>query len=541
MKLRTKILMLLALIAFSLLSVSFVGLQVLKSASETDNFSRIEQIFKSAYATISELEKMAQSGQLPEQEAKNIAKALLQENKYHDSEYVYVTDEKLTFIAAPHDPQLHGTSFNDFKDAEGNSIGQIVARVASQSPNKMVTYDWTSERDGEVVGLKSVAQKSKVWGWYIGTGISFKETDERYWSTAIWLLLFALALVVVIGTLIFNFGQSLTRSLGAEVKEVVNIVERISNGNLSGSNLSTNLDKSGIAGSLSYMRAALSDVVQEIQNVSDALTEQVSMSEQESTKLDKLTSELDNDSHAASGKIDEITAGLTSANEDIKAATDKLIGAEVIGKKAFELTNNSVISIKELEQNINSAGQSVGELVSEVNQIEGVLSVIQGVAEQTNLLALNAAIEAARAGEQGRGFAVVADEVRGLAKRTQDSTEEIHQMIDRLQKTANQATSSVSSSMETCKDVVDQSTEVSEMITEVLTWLTDASAMSNDIANNSMQHLESSHEVNDRVQAISEMSQQTAMVAKQAHQKSSLLIKYANSLKVETGKFTLDE
>jgi methyl-accepting chemotaxis protein len=123
MRLKHKIMVLIITIALSLLFLAFAGLQSLRVASESDNFARIEQLFKSAFATISELEKMAQNGELSEMQAKSIATQILRENKYHDSEYVYVVDNELDFGAAPHDPQLHGTSFNDFKDAQGNSIG----------------------------------------------------------------------------------------------------------------------------------------------------------------------------------------------------------------------------------------------------------------------------------------------------------------------------------------------------------------------------------------------------------------------------------
>ncbi|NVK23471.1 MAG: cache domain-containing protein [Gammaproteobacteria bacterium] len=537
MTLKNKILALIGFIAFSFLSIAMIGLQVLKTASESDNFARIEQIFKSAYSTISELENMAQTGALSESEAKQIAIRLLRENKYHPSEYVYVTDEKLDFIAAPHDPQLHGTSFNEFRDASGGSIGQIVAEVTARSAGEMVTYDWTSERDGEVVGLKSVAQKSKIWGWYIGTGISFKETDERFWSTAQWLLLASILLTVVFAVAVFRFGRTLTASLGAEVKDVVGIVSAVSSGDLTSTK--DHYPRESVAGSLAYMKNALQGVVQEIRSVSDALALQVQETESQSTELDELTSSLESDTGNASMSIAEIVSNLNDMAERINDSSSQLEHAEQKGNQAKELTQMSTNAIQTLEQNIHSAGESVKQLATEVESIEGVLTVIQGVAEQTNLLALNAAIEAARAGEQGRGFAVVADEVRQLASRTSDSTKEIHSLIESLQGAAKTALSSVNDSIETSGAVVERSNNASTAITELLEIVSDVAALSHAISSLSSQQLSAAEGVNQSLDAISNKTKQTANVAKNTHEKSTSLLDYSNSLRVETEKFTL--
>ena len=118
MKLKTQAYLLSAIILLALLALTATGLWTLRVASNLDNKARVTELFKSAYSILTEVEKMAIEGKMPEDEAKSLATRLLRNNIYKDNEYVYVADENMIFVAAPLDPQLHGTSFHDFRDGE---------------------------------------------------------------------------------------------------------------------------------------------------------------------------------------------------------------------------------------------------------------------------------------------------------------------------------------------------------------------------------------------------------------------------------------
>lgn len=537
--LKSKVLLLVIVITASMSSIALLGLHALKIASEQDNIARIEQLFKSTYSAIVQLEKLTVSGKLQEDQAKMIAASILQENKYHDSEYVYVVDETLDFIAAPHDPQLLGTSFNDFKDAKGNSIGALVERVAQRGNGKMVNYDWTSKREGEVVELTSVVQRTPTWGWYVGTGISFKEVDARYWSIARWLVGLSMVIAVGIAFYLYYFGTRLQQDLGAEIKQVVSTVSKVSKGDLKADSLEHEFREDSIMGSITYMRKALTDVVTNINSVSRVLKEQVKESEEQSLHLDKLTSSLNSETETVARSIEEIATTAQTVNEDVASTAVAINAAKQKGDEASELTQESTNTITELEKQIEKAGESIHVLGEEVQGIEGVLHVIQGVAEQTNLLALNAAIEAARAGEQGRGFAVVADEVRNLAKRTSESTQEIHNMIERLQKVARDAIESVETSIKTSEHSVACSSQVREALDEMFTLIEDSAQKSQNIAVASQQQLQLAELANTRISDISKMSRDTAQVSRSAHDKADLIRQSSEELQSEMMKFQI--
>ena len=144
-----------------------------------------------------------------------------------------------------------------------------------------------------------------------------------------------------------------------------------------------------------------------------------------------------------------------------------LLMRQVMPHKDKEVVAKTIKAIETLSQNIETVSQVTADLANESNNIGSVLDVIRGIAEQTNLLALNAAIEAARAGEQGRGFAVVADEVRTLASRTGKSTDEIQAMIAKLQKGAQAAVEAVTASQQLSTSTVEQAGTANNSLTEI--------------------------------------------------------------------------
>ncbi|PUZ82054.1 cache domain-containing protein, partial [Vibrio vulnificus] len=233
MKLKTQAYLLSGIILIALLALTATGLWTLRVASNLDNKARVTELFRSAYSILTEVEKMAVEGKMSEPEAKALATRLLRNNIYKDNEYVYVADEKMIFIATPLDPQLHGTSFHDFRDGNGNSVGQLILDVLGRKTGQLVEYTWTQKlADGSIEEKLSIAERTPHWGWVVGTGIGFNEVNARFWSTAQWQLVLCLVIAgTILGGLIVSINKMLNL-LGGEPNDVRNAVQDVAKGRI---------------------------------------------------------------------------------------------------------------------------------------------------------------------------------------------------------------------------------------------------------------------------------------------------------------------
>lgn len=205
--------------------------------------------------------------------------------------------------------------------------------------------------------------------------------------------------------------------------------------------------------------------------------------------------------HEMSATSQTVSSNAGEAAEASQKATDETINAK-------NLINDTITSIQSLSQEITQAGDVINTLEQDVTNIGSILNVIRGIADQTNLLALNAAIEAARAGEQGRGFAVVADEVRALASKTQASTGEIQTMIEKLQSGAKSAVSAMDSSLQNGQETVQQADIAGSSLDEIVNAIAIINDMNLQIATAANEQNQVSDDVNINVQHIADSSHQ---------------------------------
>jgi methyl-accepting chemotaxis protein len=228
--------------------------------------------------------------------------------------------------------------------------------------------------------------------------------------------------------------------------------------------------------------------------------------------------------------IQEVSKNTQQVSEEAKLSNDISIQVSSEFKKAMT-------EIQELAENVNNSGQVIEELVEETTNIASVLDVIKGIAEQTNLLALNAAIEAARAGEQGRGFAVVADEVRTLASKTQQSTGDINNMIENLRGGVNKAVESMKQGQEKANRTVEYAQTSENSIQQISTSLTSITDRIHQVASAIEEQTSVIDEINENLNGVKDLSDSGMDSAKEIGQSVEGLNQQASNLNSQTSSF----
>ncbi|MBU2039333.1 MAG: methyl-accepting chemotaxis protein, partial [Gammaproteobacteria bacterium] len=235
--------------------------------------------------------------------------------------------------------------------------------------------------------------------------------------------------------------------------------------------------------------------------------------------------------------VDEMVASVKNVSVNASSAAQAAREADQAAKEGRTIVNDTVKSINALAGEVERASEVIRKLEADTANVGSILDVIKGIAEQTNLLALNAAIEAARAGEQGRGFAVVADEVRTLASRTQDSTQEIQAVIEELQSAARSAVEVMSSSKERAQTSVSQAAKTDESLQAITSKVESITAMNSQIASATDRQEQAAHSIKDNVVGIKDTSA-TAMASMQKVAAASRsLTEIAQTLQRITGQF----
>jgi methyl-accepting chemotaxis protein len=353
-------------------------------------------------------------------------------------------------------------------------------------------------------------------------------------STQTWVIMIISIFVALIIARITLVG--ITRPL-ARVNTMLNIV--------ASGDLSMKLDETGkdefaqLSKNCNSLIDNLRNLIESIVNRSAQLAaaaEQTSaVTAQSTTAIEEQRNQVEQAASATTEMSSTSQSVLASANDalgEIKHADDEAERVKRISAVGRE-------TIEQLAEEVDSAAQVINQLQQDSASIGGILDVIRGIAEQTNLLALNAAIEAARAGEQGRGFAVVADEVRTLASRTQESTSEIQTMIEALQTGAEKAVTVMDAGKSKATDCVNQSEEADKALEVITHAVHEAFDRSSQIATAAEEQSVVAHEISENLESIVTIAEQTTAGSQQTASSSSEVARLAEELQQSVQEFKI--
>ncbi|PPS29536.1 chemotaxis protein [Pseudomonas amygdali pv. morsprunorum] len=435
--------------------------------------------------------------------------------RYSQSDYFWINDLRPVMIMHPTNPKLEGQDISTIKDPDGFAVfNEMVTLVKAQGAG-MVNYRWPKPGASEPVKKTSYVQLFQPWGWILGSGVYVDDVAAEFkaqlWNAGI----FIAGIVLVMVLLLVMIVRSIVRPLRAAVGAMASIAS-------GESDLTRTLETHGkdeiteLGVHFNAFVAKLRNVVGQLQNSAVALGQASTDLGSNAGQAQKLSEQQSQQMDLVATAINEVTYGVQDVAKNAEQAANEMRDAESQAQQGQVNIDNSLRQIEHLSTTIGQAVEVMQSLASESTQIGSVLEVISSIAEQTNLLALNAAIEAARAGEQGRGFAVVADEVRLLAQRTQKSTAEIQAMIERLQKHSDAAVKVIGDSSRSSQLTIEQANQAGQSLTSISQALRNLNSLNTSIASATLQQTHVVDDINQNVTQAAQLSQSTALAAEQS-------------------------
>ncbi|HHQ4602404.1 TPA: methyl-accepting chemotaxis protein [Aeromonas veronii] len=553
MTLKQKILLLGAVpVLLMALVVNLSNYMVSKRDLESDLVVARENAIKERKALLSSYIMMAKTAvdavySLPDSpENRQKVKELLRPLRYSSDGYFFVYDFEGNTILLPVRTELEGKNRWNDKDAKGKLLIQEILKSARQGDG--FTEYWTAKpsigRDAPKLAFTLVLDKYQ---WAIGTGFYIDDIDnelaalraERESNMHASLQSSVLVILLILGITLAAtviVGNRVTKPLA----DAVLALNDIANGD---GDLTQRL-KVQSQDEIGQLASAFNRFVERIQSVVSQVGETSNHLFSAVDKLHHLSEHYDHQMQGHSRETDQVVTAVTemsSTAQEVAASASNAATATSDAARESDaargVVSGAINSINRLVGEVHTASGVIEQLAQETAKIGSVVEVIRGIAEQTNLLALNAAIEAARAGEQGRGFAVVADEVRSLAGRTQQSTKEINEMLQRLQGGVKQAVEVMQASEDRSQETVQEASHIASSLDSMVMAVSTINDMNIQIATAAEEQHAVSEEINKNLVAIQQIVSELTSAAVESNSTTRALANTGDKLRKLVSQF----
>ncbi|MGP0174183.1 methyl-accepting chemotaxis protein [Pseudomonas sp. NCHU5208] len=471
--------------------------------------TELQNYIQIAVGAVKSLYDNASQGDMASREQ---AIAILSKIKYGTDGYFFAHDSNVVRLFRSDSPVDVGKSLTDRRDVNGVYINRELVNVAK---NNTYFVNYSSPLPGnESVQVPKLAYSYYLpkWDMALGTALNLDgieaqiaevqaDIDKRISTIITSVVVVAAVLLVLVGIVAVWLGNAFLRPL-VQIKANLDDIAA-GDGDLTHRLPITSQDELGeLSGSFNRFVEKIHGLVRQIAEMTGQLTDLVGQVSAQAQRSEQAMAQQRHETDQVATAINQMSAAAHEVAKSAQNAAEAAQQTDHEGQEAKRVVDGSIQSIHALVEDIRSSGVSLDSLQEDVQSIVSVLDVIRSIAEQTNLLALNAAIEAARAGEAGRGFAVVADEVRALASRTQQSTQEIQGMIDRLQQGTQAAVTAMRRSSDAGELTSEQANKAGASLDAIAQLIATINAMNAQIASAAEEQTAVAEEINRSVHQI---------------------------------------
>ncbi|ENM5726045.1 cache domain-containing protein [Vibrio mimicus] len=466
------------------------------------------------------------------------ALTVLREIQFGQNGYIFGYDSQGTRLLLGKSTNGLGENFMNMQDTQGNYL--IRDLIKNARLDQFTTYYFPKPGEQTPLPKLSYSVYLPQWDLTIGTGFYTDDVDaeiaamearaEQQLEHGLYTLGSITAVIVVLVSIMaILINRSIMRplelfdaSISSFASGDADLTARMENFSVPEfAKLSSNFNR---------FVESLQNIIKRVNQVGQQVVEETNAMSQRAAQVDSLASNQREETEQVATAMTEMTTTAQEISSNANNAAQSARDAEDNATDVHKIVNAAARSVQSLAEEVADASSVIAKLEGDVNNITSSLAVIQDIAEQTNLLALNAAIEAARAGEQGRGFAVVADEVRKLASRTQESTQEIHTMIQQLKSGSDAAVKAMESSQQRSISTVQEANAAAEALQKIQASIGTIMDMNALIATATEEQSIVGQEISQRIVVISDQSSESATLANQNRQGSQTLNGRAHEL-----------
>jgi methyl-accepting chemotaxis protein len=502
---------------------------------------KTRHLVEAAHTVLNHYYGLQQSGALDEKAAQEAAMKAVRAMRYDQKEYFWIHDLTAPvprMIMHATVPALEGKILDDAKFNSATSIQAGIDGAIEKVEKKnlfvsfnvavnqrgqgFVTYDWPKPLAGggtstELFEKLSYIKKFDHWNWVIGSGIYIDDLDKRVMEEVKSEIIRAVIVSILLLIVSSLMARSITGPLVETASRMVDIADK-------DGDLTQRIPEEGgkeiraLANGFNRFAAKIETIMIQVSAASvdttratDQLNAIISRTTENVARQREETENVSTSTNSLANAITEVAnAAIQTAEAARKADQQTSEGKAVVDK--------TMAGINQMAKSVISATTVIERLAEDSNNIAGILAVIKGIADQTNLLALNAAIEAARAGEQGRGFAVVADEVRKLAQQSQQATEQIHRIIQTLKANAGEAVVAMKTSRELAQGSIAEAARTTESLESISSSVSYILQANEKNAANAEQQAAETEEIKAAIDGVNEAASITTQLAEDTRQ-----------------------